>query len=98
MQAKVYLESHRDRRSETHKKRARWAIWTQEQVSESKEGPLELRSKKGKENTPGGRRRGKAWTRSRERERGRACWVFVFRVLSISKDEYFRGGLRGGSR
>lgn len=41
IEAKVYLESQRGRRSEPV-----WAVWTQETSSEAKEWPLELRSKK----------------------------------------------------
>ena len=37
-----------------------------QQVMEAKEGPLELRRKKGKENAPGGRGRGKVQACSRE--------------------------------
>ena len=76
IQANVYLESHRGRRREPA-----GLCGLKKQIIEAKEGPLELRRKKGKENTPGVRLGKKSQTHSREntpverRGWGKA-WVF----------------------
>ena len=61
--AKVYLESHRGRRSEPAE-----LCGLRKQVTEANKGPSEVRKKAGKENAPSGRREEKTLARSRECE------------------------------
>ena len=59
------------------------------QVTEAKEGPLELRRKKARLYTLGGRRWGKAQTCSRKRKR--VYWVFYLKGFKCGD---FRGNVR----
>lgn len=95
MQAKVYLGSHRVGRSEPA-----GLCGLRKQVTEPKEGLLELRREKGKENVPGARRGwGKVLACFRESKHVSECWVLHLKgFYMFPKVGIFRGSLRGGSQ
>ena len=64
------------------------------QVTETKEGPLELKKKKGKENTLGGRREGKVWVCSRESAQGKE-WDGKRCRLSLEREQVCHNSASG---